>query len=73
MEEERKLSKHIDSHYKLVGVQPGEVIIGKVKYDFRTITKEQADKLFETERGKKYLQKISKEDKVAPVADKAGK
>jgi hypothetical protein len=49
------LSKKIASHYDLVGITPGEVLINKEKIDFRTISKSKADALFK--EGCIYLRK----------------
>lgn len=43
---ERTISPHIKDRFKLVGIQPGEVVINGVKHDFRTITAAEADKLY---------------------------
>lgn len=48
------ISEHIKDHYKVVGIVPGEVIYpGFGKVDFRTISKEVADQLFQ--KGCKHL------------------
>lgn len=52
----RTLSKHIDGHYRLVGIQPGVVVINNQSVDFRTISKARADALFEA--GCRYLEKV---------------
>lgn len=46
-EEKREISPKIKDHYKVVGVQPGEVHFHGRIYDLRTISKETADKLVE--------------------------
>lgn len=56
---ERVLSTHIKGRYRLVGIQPGEMIIKGVKYDFRTISKADADALFAS--GCRFLAPASKE------------
>lgn len=63
--EERKLSKHLEGAYELIGILPGEVIIKNVSYDFRTMSRAQADELFATDRGKKYLKKVEKTQKAS--------
>tara|TARA_R110002096_G_scaffold129211_7_gene277921 strand:+ start:3559 stop:3744 length:186 start_codon:yes stop_codon:yes gene_type:complete len=55
------LSKKISSHYDLVGITPGEVLINKENIDFRTITKSKADALFKA--GCIYLRKKEKKSK----------
>lgn len=67
--EVRKISKHIENHYELIGLQPGEVIIGGMLYDFRKISKAAADVLYATDNGKKYLKKIESKASTAK-ADK---
>lgn len=39
------LSKHINKHYKLVGLEPGIIFRNGTKYDLRTISKQKADQL----------------------------
>lgn len=56
---ERTISKHIKDRYKLVGCKPGEMIIRGRTYDFRNITKEDADQLFAG--GCRFLVPASKE------------
>ncbi len=63
-QEERKLSKAIENDYELIGIQPGEIIIQGQKYDFRTMPKAVADKLYATDSGKKYM----KLKKASPAA-----
>jgi hypothetical protein len=53
-----KLSAHIADDYTLVGLVPGEVLIGGVKVDFRTVTLAKADAL--CEQGCRYLKKKRK-------------
>ena len=52
------LSKKIAANYDLIGIVPGEVIIGGVSVDFRTISKDKADALFKN--GCRYLRKKEK-------------
>lgn len=52
---QRKLSEHINDDYSLVGIKPGVVVISGKRYDFRTITKKEADTLYQN--GCRYLKK----------------
>lgn len=56
-----EVSKHIKEHYNVVGIVPGPVIIpGFGTVDFTTVSKEVADRLFES--GSKYLKKKRKQN-----------
>lgn len=46
-QESREISPAIKDHYNVVGVLPGEVHFKGKIYDLRTISKANADKLFE--------------------------
>jgi len=53
-----KLSPHISEHYTLQGIKPGVLIFKGQRLDFRTITKERADRAFAN--GCSYLRKKRK-------------
>lgn len=59
---EDKISKHIESKYKVIGVVPGKVVTKNNNVvDLRTISMEEADKLFND--GFPYLELVSKSSK----------
>tara|TARA_R110001592_G_scaffold74779_5_gene226869 strand:- start:1770 stop:1949 length:180 start_codon:yes stop_codon:yes gene_type:complete len=53
-----KPSPHISKHYSLIGIKPGVVIFKGEKLDFRTISKERADRAYAA--GCHYLRKKQK-------------
>lgn len=63
---ENKISKHIESKYKVIGLEPGKVICkDNTEVDLRTISLEKADELFNS--GFPYLQKIELKSDDAPI------
>jgi len=59
--EESKASPHLAGKFKVVGVQPGEVVTRNEVVDLRTISLAKAEELFK--RGFRYLERINPEVK----------
>jgi hypothetical protein len=53
-----KLSPHISKYYSLIGIKPGVLIFKGEKLDFRSISKERADRAYA--EGCQYLRKKRK-------------